>query len=350
MKSKIIASALVFSLVLALAACSAAPAASPSPSPSTAAPTFTVTFYDGDAVLKTESVESGKTVSEYTPVKDGSEFVGWFATPSKSHTFDFSAPITADVGVYAGFSENIEDTRSFAIVGSGKSRLLLSSDWGKVINDEHRLTKTPGKNEYTITCDILEADQFQFAVDSSWTDQHGYGFLAANKDASGAEVFTGGGGIGDAADNKKNITCAVAGNYTFTLTTSPSDDAFDKIEWVRNSDPVDAAIEILTTYYIKGETITAWGDVYDDTTGMVKDGDLNTLTVTLVAGDKFLFTSQVTANGETSTGSEYVKYGNLDEAGRALFTDDNGNIAVTAAGTYTFVYNSATTVLTAALA
>ena len=67
--------------------------------------THTVTFMDGDTVLKTEEVEDGATVSEYTPTKEGGyEFVDWFATPSKNHEYDFTTPITDDVTIYAGFT------------------------------------------------------------------------------------------------------------------------------------------------------------------------------------------------------------------------------------------------------
>ena len=60
--------------------------------------TFTVTFYDNDGttVLSTQDVASGETAEEYTPEKDGQLFMGWFGTPSHTHEFDFSTPITAD--------------------------------------------------------------------------------------------------------------------------------------------------------------------------------------------------------------------------------------------------------------
>ena len=80
--------------------------------------THTVTFMDGDTVLKTEEVEDGATATEYTPTKEGGyEFVDWFATPSKNHEYDFSTPITEDVTIYAGFTLFTDDTRECYVLG-----------------------------------------------------------------------------------------------------------------------------------------------------------------------------------------------------------------------------------------
>lgn len=96
-----------------------------------AASTHVVTFYDADGktVLETKEVEDGTCVDEYVPEKEGYTFAGWFATPQMSHKFDFTTAITADTEVFAGFVSYQEDTRSFAIVGSGTSPVLLESNW-----------------------------------------------------------------------------------------------------------------------------------------------------------------------------------------------------------------------------
>ena len=64
--------------------------------------------------------------------------------------------------MYAGFTEYQEDTRDWYLLGSGTSKLLAASDWGKNITDDHKLTKTSGKNEFSITLDLLKDDEFQF--------------------------------------------------------------------------------------------------------------------------------------------------------------------------------------------
>ena len=72
-----------------------------------------VTYYDSDGrtVRQTEEVEKGACANEYTPEKDGSIFVGWFATPQMSHKYDFSQAVTEDTSVFAGFVTYVEDTR-----------------------------------------------------------------------------------------------------------------------------------------------------------------------------------------------------------------------------------------------
>ena len=104
---------------------------------------YTVTYYDGETVLKTETVESGKNAVEWTPVKDGYQFVDWFATPSFSHVFDFAQPITQNTSVFAQWQSAAQsvDTRSFYIVGSGTSPILSQSNWGDVIGEDFKMTK-----------------------------------------------------------------------------------------------------------------------------------------------------------------------------------------------------------------
>ncbi len=327
---------------------------------------YTVEYMDGDTVLKTEEVVEGGKATSWTPTKDGQTFVGWFATPTKSVAFDFDKAIIENTKVFAGFSVYEEDTREWAIVGSGKGDLLLSSNWGKVIADAHKLQKT-GDNEYSITIDLYAGDEFQFAINTSWHHKRGYGYLETVKDAAGNEAFTGSGGIGETAAKGQNIKVAQDGNYTITLHTHPGDDYydesnanyseankevfnlsdFDKITWVRNGDAAELSSTI-TNFYIKGAGITLWGDLYNDATGFAKVGDTHTLTIYLKADEEFMFTSLVTENGVSAVGSEYIKFENLDEASKALFTG-SGNIKATKGGTYTFTYNETTKVLSATL-
>jgi len=327
---------------------------------------FTVEYMDGETVLKTEEVVEGGTATAWTPEKEGQTFVGWFATPTMSVEFDFSKPIAENTKVFAGFSAYAEDTRTWAIVGSGKGDLLLSSNWGKVIADAHILEKT-GDNEYSITIDLYAGDEFQFAINTSWHHKRGFGYLETATDASGNEVFSGSGGIGETAAKGQNIKVAMDGNYTITLHTHPGDDYydennanyseankevfnlsdFDKITWVRNGDPAELSSSI-TNYYIKGANITLWADLYNEATGFAKVGDTHTLTIYLREGEEFMFTSLVTENGASSVGSEYIKFENLDDASKALFTG-SGNILASKGGTYTFTYNETTKVLSATL-
>lgn len=318
---------------------------------------FTVTYYDGTNVLTTKTVKEGNTADSWTPSKDGYTFDGWYATPNFSHPFDFTAAIDKDTSVFAKFSSaaKVDDTREFAIVGNGTSPLLATSNWGKVITADHKMTKTDGENVYTITTDLYENDQFQFAADTSWNHQRGFGYIVDPiKDE--VEYFSADGGLGDTGGNaKKNINVKVSGNYTFTLTTHPADDldqptgvsASDTITWVRNGDAATLSSDKIE-FYIKGEKITDWKDMYNDSTRMAGIAGVHTLTVYLAANDQVMFTSMTTIDGVTSVGTTYIKYANLDAAGQELFENNGGNIKVKESATYTFTYTEETEVLSVA--
>ncbi|MDR1541785.1 MAG: hypothetical protein LBU32_28140 [Clostridiales bacterium] len=328
-----------------------------------------VTFYDDTKVLKTVSVREGEAVETYIPEKSGFSFIAWYATPQRAREFDFSTPISADTEIFAGFSQHKDDTREFYILGSGTSKLLLSSSWGAAIDDEHKLVKSDGKNEYSIALDLNEGDEFQFAVDSSWRNKRGFGYLSETKQSDGTEAFIGSGSIGDASAKGSNIKVGVSGNYTLTLTTYPGDDyyettnvsysesdkevfnvgTYDRIDWVRNGD-VQEQVDVVTDYYIKGAVITNWQDVYTQETKFVEEGGIYTLNVHLEEGDEFMFTSTNTTAGLATAGSAYIRYDGLDEASRILFDNaDSQNLIAKKTGDYTFIYTPDNKVLKATI-
>lgn len=333
----------------------------------------TVTFYDSDGttVLNTVDVVSGGTVEEYTPEKEGCTFAGWYATPQMSHRFDFTAAITEDTSVFAGFASYTEDSRTFAIVGSGKSSVLMESNWGSVIGDAQTMTKmdAEGENVYTLTVDLEAGDEFQFAIDSSWANQRGYGYLTTIEQ-DGVEYFANSGGLGDTGVKRSNIKVAVSGNYTFYLTTYPGEDtydtedsyyteegkenfnynAYDTITWTYNGESALGEAAYETDYYIKGAGITGWQDVYTEETKFTNNEGIYILTVDLEEGDEFLFTTLLTSDGSQSVGNEYVRYTNIaadDSESLSYVTGtDSANMVAVASGTYTFTYDPATQVLT----
>lgn len=333
----------------------------------------TVTFYDADGttVLNTVEVENGGLVEEYVPEKDGYTFAGWYATPQMSHKFDFTQAITGDTELFAGFVSYVEDTRSYSIVGSGTSPVLLESNWGKTIGEAQTMTKedVDGENVYTITLDLEEGDEFQFAIDSSWNDQRGYGYLDTIS-LDGTDYFQNSGSLGEASTKRSNIKCAVAGNYTFTLTTYPGEDEYetdnanyseenkeafninpyDVITWTYNGESTSSGEEKQVDYYIKGAEITGWEDVYSDETKFVEKDGIYTLTVDLTEGDEFMFTSMVTVGENSSVGTEYIRYTNIAEDDTeslgCVTGTESANLVATQAGSYTFTYDPATQILT----
>lgn len=332
-----------------------------------------VTFYDSDGttVLTTENVTDGACATEYTPEKEGYIFAGWFATPQMSHEFDFEAPITEDVSVFAGFVSYVEDTREYAIVGSGTSPVLLESSWGAFIGDAQKMEKLESdtENTYVITLDLNAGDEFQFAINTSWNAQRGYGYLDTIS-LDGTDYFQNSGSLGEASTKRSNIKCAVAGNYTFTLTTYPGEDEYetenanyseenkeafninpyDKITWTYNGAASASADDMQVDYYIKGAVVTGWEDVYSDETRFVEENGVYTLSVALTEGDEFMFTSTVTAGDTSSVGTEYIRYSNIaadDTESLSHVTEGGGsNLIAAEEGTYVFTYDPSAKVLT----
>lgn len=335
-------------------------------------PVFTVTYYDGTTVLKTEEVEKGGHATYWEPeAKEGMEFSDWYVDAGLNRVFDFEGEsITADRNLYAGYvAVGTDDTRTWAIVGSGQGDILSSSAWGTVITDVHALEKTEGENEFTITLDLYEDDQFQFATDTSWMNQRGFGYIPLadrTMTVDGEEVtpFSGGGGIGETADKQSNIIVEYSGNYTFTLTTYPDEDYyddnvnnglvsisnFDTITYEYNG-PAAELSSTVTEFYIKGQDITQWGDLYNPATQMTRVGSTYTLTVYLKAGDQVMFTSLNVdrETGESTVGTTYINVTNLDEESASLFTAAGNNMTVNTSGEYTFTYDADSKTLSAAL-
>ncbi|NLL77203.1 MAG: InlB B-repeat-containing protein [Clostridiales bacterium] len=332
-----------------------------------------VIFYDSDGttVLNEAEVADGVNATEYTPEKEGYIFVDWFATPQMSHRFDFDKPVTEDISVFAGFITYQEDDREFAIVGSGTSPALLESNWGTNITDMHKMIKEENDSEniYTITLDLNEGDEFQFAINTEWNNQRGYGYLDTIS-LDGKDYFYNSGGLGEANTKRSNIKCAVSGNYTFTLTTYPAEDTYDtsaadysednkegfnvnpydKIKWTYNGEKTADAGDMQVNYYIKGAVVTEWEDVYSEETEFTQEGDVYTLNIDLTEGDEFMFTSMVTAGEVSTVGTEYIRFTNIasdDEKSLSFVSEGGGaNLIANQEGTYTFTFDFQTKVLT----
>lgn len=336
----------------------------------------TVTFYDATGtnkptemtVVKTVTIDKNSTltvgadgkVDGYTPTKEGGyEFVDWFATPSKSHKFDFSEEITEDTAVYGGFSKYVEDTREYYIIGAGTSSVLLDG-WG-VINSAHKFTKAEGKNEYSLTLDLKENDEFTLDASEKYEGKRGAGYLVKYALEDGTQVFAGQGSVYDDSTKGANIKVLHSGNYTLTLTTHPNEDyyntagdgyseerkeiynlnPYDTIDWERNGDVKQQTV-VTTNIFIKGKNITGWADMVNDATKMKKDADTYTLEVYLAEGEQFMFASQNVSDGVTSAGSLTVKADALTEASKAYIdATDSKDMIAKASGTYTFTYDGA---------
>lgn len=370
-KKNILLTVLIFAMLLAFVGCSnkGNQEENPAPTDTPELNTHKVTFYDQDGTteLSSEDIEDGQHVAEFVPEKEEFVFMGWYATPSLSHKFDFTQPIKEETKIFAGFLEGKDDVRDFVIVGSGKSPVLLLSNWGKEIADEHKLVRVDGSNVYEITLDLFEGDEFQLAIDSSWNNQRGAGYMTETS-IDGVDYFVNSGGTYSNDTKKSNIKCAKDGNYTITLTTYPGADfyneedefytednreafnmnPYDTITWTYNGDVKDAGNadganteDLKVTYYIKGAKITGWEDLYEETYKFEETDGIHSLNIDLEEGDEFLFTTLLGEGDGAVIGTEYVRFNNVQDETSLTFVEGNDsyNIISKSTGEYSFIYN-----------
>lgn len=347
----------------------------PGPNTSTTQPgpeTHVVSYYDGETVIHTENVVDGETAPEWDPTTTitDKQFFGWFGEPTLTHEYDFTLPVTDDLSIFGSFVGYQDDTRHWALAGSGATELLRQSNWGVVYTDAHYMEdkSTSEENIFVMEINLFVNDQFQFTnpvydeetETYSWGHQRGGGYLV-EPTRDGVEYFSVGGGLG--TDNyTSNITALVEGRYRFTLTTYPAGDFqkddspetynnrnyYDTLEWERIGESTEVQAETTTQFYLKGEFITAWADLKNDHTLMVETDGVHTLNnVYLKAADQFMFASIVTdtTTGETSVGNEYIRGSNLSEESKTLVTGES-NMKVVEDGYYNFSYDYDTKTLT----
>ena len=192
-------------------------------------------------------VKEGEKVENWTPTEEGYTFIGWYATPSLKLPFPFDDPITQDTSVFSSWKSSVfqKDEREWIIAGQSSytGAPLNTNNWGKVQGDartEFVLNRTAeDKNEFVLTLDLYEGDQFQIAdvdVDDNyaWTNQRGYGYL--DTETAGEYVKNAGNAFTEDL-TKANIEMAMEGNYTLTLTTDMSNSTLDEVTIKRNGDP-----------------------------------------------------------------------------------------------------------------
>lgn len=338
---------------------------------------YTVTFYDGTTVITTREVAQGGTVAEFEPSdvsyeKEGYNFSGWYATSDFTHDWSFETAIEQDTNVYSMWASSQQDTRQWLIAGSSSAGGPLAAiGWnGGPIEgaDGNILTKTEGKNEFTITIDLYAGDQFQFCIqdeDGEWNtdDANGGGARGGQYLVENDYMSAPGTGLGD---GQVNITVSVSGNYTLTLTTDAVDKNVGSITVVRNGDAPAVTVDRSDyTWYIYGNSAaetsaqsvlagTNWGanveslqySAYEmfKTSDNEPDGTgIWMQTWTLAAGDEFLlaYCTLKEEGGISAQDGTMFYYPDIDEFNGedAAFKKADGmgsNIVVVEGGTYTF--------------
>ncbi len=339
--------------------------------------TFTVTFLDGESVIATESVESGGKVAAFEPKdkgysKAGYTFNGWFATADFTHDWNFDTAITKNTNVYSQWVSSKEDTRQWTIAGSssmGGPLAKIGWNGGPIEGEDGNiLTKTDGKNEFTITIDLYIGDQFQFCIQDEngvWNtdDANGGGARGGQYLVKNDYMSAPGTGLGD---GQVNITVSVSGNYTLTLTTDADDENVGAITVIRNGDAPEVSVDRSDyTWYIYGNSSaestaesvlsgTNWGanveSLQYSAYEMFKISDNEadgtgtwTQTWTLAAGDEFLlaYCLMKAEGGIAAQDGTMFYYTDITEFNgeEANFKKSDGmgsNIVVVTGGKYTF--------------
>lgn len=221
----------------------------------------TVTFYDGTTELKSEEIDKGSKVTEWTPEKEGYEFMGWYAEASLSQEFSFDTVINEDTDVFSAWRENVyvEDTAAWYFIGQGSGD-MGASNWGHETEGLFMTKDTTitDANVYTIEITMYAGDKFQITHSGSWDYQQGIGHMIGFEYAAGVNPHAPNAGEVTAADRKYGEVKDAEGNviffggdeydkgaevwnvwladgqdgkYKFTYTTYPSNPAYNTIAW-----------------------------------------------------------------------------------------------------------------------
>lgn len=250
----------------------------------------TVTFYDGETVLTSVSVDKGGTVTAPTLTVENKEFKGWYSVPTFQFKFSFDEKIEENTSVFGKFrpTNGAEDTRSWELVGeSPKGGALKDSQWKADKNVEalQLVKKTGAKNEFAVTLDLYAGDLFQVVHSDKFDGQHGFGYVREVD----RTVLEGIDNVYEPSQQfKANIKVIKDGNYEVLLYTNmENSDALDEITVTRKGDAfVDK--EYITQPVVAGN-ITG-GDVPKAPYGSIelkKEGDLYTTSLYLNKNDYF---------------------------------------------------------------
>ena len=259
----------ILALALVLTGCSKKAATTAAPTANTG---LTVSWYDGTKLLKEEQVAAGTKLQSWTPEKEGSTFMAWYAEASKTQLFDFNTEIKEDTDLFAGFKGAfVEDTTTWCLIGSGAGT-LKDSQWHEDEATESKFilkkSTEPNTNIFYIENVVLyEGDQFQVRVMGTWTGQHGVGYLKGYTELAvadgdivgevlvdGERAFYANGGFGESPKGW-NVNVAKSGVYTIYIETNPGSNDYDTMWLVRTGDA--QAIEITNDMYVVG-TVFDW--------------------------------------------------------------------------------------------
>lgn len=321
----------------------------------------TVTYYDGTTELKSEEIEKGGKANEWTPEKEGWEFMGWYAEASLSQEFSFDTVINEDTDVFSAWRENVyvEDTANWYFIGAGSGDMSASS-WGHSTEGLFMTKDTTitDANVYTIEITMYAGDKFQITHSDSWDYQQGIGHMIGFEYAAGVNPYAPDAGEVTAEDRKYgevraedgtlmfyggdeydkgaevwNVWLADGqdGKYKFTYTTYPSNPAYNTIEWelIEKIEPLAtthdmAFIGTMNEWSTDADVLSAWKLNKSD------DGSVWTGVITITEDMYADWTADADGNMYAA-----LKIYNIINGG--YYSDTGDNILLTE-GSYAFKY------------
>ena len=268
----------------------------------------------GQVILKEEYVEKGSKLTEWTPVVEGRDFLGWYEIPEEIKLFEFeTTKVRKSMRIYAAFSGGPVDITTqmpdWYLIGAGKGDLSKSNNWNHEASAQHLGLRAGEDGIYKITLDLYAGDQFKMTQNLGWDNEKAIdkmvGFANGSVKLEGVEIFR-------AGDNN-NIVVAEGQNGKYEITYDPNTDqlGFTKLQELEEK-PND--IRLIGTF--KGDFSTNYvGDEY-----------------------KFSTNDQVTWTYEWEVDAEY-KFKVYNLASGVYYPGGLGNDLVIKPGKYTVTFN-----------
>lgn len=179
----------------------------------------TITWMQGQRLIKEEVVEKGTLLTEWTPEGSG-EFKGWYERPYIKK-FDFTKPVTKSMIIYASFIGGDDggtgetETPDWYLIGAGKGDLGKCNNWNHEAAAANLGLVAGEDGIYRVTLSLYAGDQFKMTNNFGWDNEKAIDKMAgfANgsvKDADGNVVFTAGENnnfvVAEGMDGKYEIT------------------------------------------------------------------------------------------------------------------------------------------------
>ena len=182
----------------------------------------------GQVILKEEYVEKGSKLTEWTPVVEGRDFLGWYEIPEEIKLFEFeTTKVRKSMKIYAAFSGGPVDITTqmpdWYLIGTGKGDLGKSNNWNHEASAQHLGLRAGEDGIYKITLDLYAGDQFKMTQNLGWDNEKAIDKMAGFADgkvtdANGTIVFT--------AGENNNIAVAEGQNGKYEITYDPNADQF----------------------------------------------------------------------------------------------------------------------------